>query len=51
MIDDAIADIAAVFHWPLSEMVEMTVSEILACRDQAVERWKQMHSQEKTKGR
>lgn len=51
MIDDAFFDIAAVFHWPLSEMVEMTVSEILDCRDQAVERWKQMHASDKTKGR
>lgn len=49
MIDDAMADIAAVFHWPLSEMVEMPVSEILDCRDQAVERWKQMHGPQAAK--
>lgn len=49
MIDDAMADIAAVFHWPLSEMVEMTVSEILDSRDQAVERWNQMHGSQAPK--
>lgn len=51
MIDDAMADIAAVFHWPVSEMAEMTVSEVLDWRDRAVERWKQMHASDKTKGR
>ena len=44
MIDDAMADIAAVFHWPVSEMAEMPVCELIDWRDRAVERWKQMHA-------
>ncbi|MFI8682301.1 GpE family phage tail protein [Brevundimonas diminuta] len=43
-IDDAFADIAAVFHWPPSAMEDMTVTEILDWRDRAVERWNRMHA-------
>ncbi|WP_312204921.1 GpE family phage tail protein [Brevundimonas sp.] len=45
-IDDAFADIAAVFHyWPSpTPMEEMTITEILDLRDRAVERWNRMHA-------
>ncbi|WP_412878008.1 GpE family phage tail protein [Brevundimonas phoenicis] len=45
-IDDAFADIAAVFHyWPSpTPMEEMTFTEILEVRDRAVERWNRMHA-------
>ncbi|HBY42426.1 MAG TPA: GpE family phage tail protein [Brevundimonas sp.] len=45
-MDDAFADIAAVFHyWPSpTPMEEMTITEILDLRDRAVERWNRMHA-------
>ncbi|MDR7101451.1 GpE family phage tail protein [Croceicoccus sp. BE223] len=38
-----IADVAAVFHWPLSEMIGMDFDELAAWQDLAVERFKQMN--------
>jgi hypothetical protein len=37
------ADIAAIFHWPLSEMAEFELDELLAWHDRAVERFKAMN--------
>ena len=37
-IDDAWADIAAVFHWTPSEMQGMSVSEVVDWRNRAIER-------------
>lgn len=36
------ADIAAVFHWPLSEMAAMDIFELIAWRNRAISRWKAM---------
>nr|WP_275064642.1 GpE family phage tail protein [Bartonella sp. MM73XJBT] len=35
-----IADIAIVFHWSLSEMMEMELQELIFWRKQAAERYK-----------
>jgi Phage P2 GpE. len=37
------ADIAAVFHWPLSELQALSIDELLDWRDLAIERWNHMH--------
>jgi glutathione S-transferase len=37
-VDDAIADIAAVFHWPLSDFQEMSLDELTAWRARALAR-------------
>lgn len=44
------ADIAAVFHWPLSELKALTVDELLDWRDLAIRRWNHMHGDSKAKG-
>ena len=31
------ADLAVAFHWPLSEMTPMTVAELMAWRELAIE--------------
>ncbi|WP_455476547.1 GpE family phage tail protein [Bartonella sp. B17] len=36
-----IADIAIVFHWPLSDMLEMEPQELIFWRKKAAERYKQ----------
>ena len=41
------ADIAAVFHWPLSEMVGMDVGELAAWRERAAERMKALTGEQK----
>lgn len=41
------ADIAAIFHWPLSELVAMDLLDLIAWRNRAVTRWKNMNE---TKG-
>lgn len=33
------ADIAGIFHWPLSELRELTVDELLLWRERAVSWW------------
>jgi hypothetical protein len=40
------ADIAAIFQWPLSEMVGMDLTELIRWRELAVERWNRMQGQE-----
>jgi hypothetical protein len=37
------ADIAAIFHWPLSDMAAMDVIEVIEWRGRAVDRWKKMN--------
>lgn len=37
------ADIAAVFHWPLSELRALELDELLDWRDRAITRWSRMH--------
>lgn len=34
------ADIAAIFHWPLSELRELTLDELTAWHERAIEWWK-----------
>lgn len=36
------ADIAVIFHWPASELWNMTIDELLDWHDQAVERAKML---------
>lgn len=38
------ADIAAIFHWPRTEMARMTVSELVAWQQRAIDRFKMMRS-------
>lgn len=40
------ADIAAIFHWPLSELSALTVGELLDWRDRAIDRWNSMYGEE-----
>ncbi|WP_085542262.1 GpE family phage tail protein [Cedecea sp. NFIX57] len=37
-VDDLIADIAVIFHWPPSELYPMSVTELLSWRDKALQR-------------
>lgn len=37
-----IADVAAVFHWPLSELAEMDLEELIYWQARAVERLPRM---------
>ncbi|NYA45661.1 MULTISPECIES: GpE family phage tail protein [Serratia] len=37
-MDDLMADIAVIFHWPPSEMAGMSLTELLNWRDKAVQR-------------
>lgn len=43
MIENAIANVAAVFHWPPSELVAMDVEELLMWSGLAVDRWNTMN--------
>lgn len=40
------ADIAAVFHWPLSEIRALDPVELLHWRRLAIERWNRMNGKE-----
>ncbi|WP_338725806.1 GpE family phage tail protein [Shewanella baltica] len=33
------ADIAIIFHWPLSEMAAMDIDELISWHDKALDRW------------
>ena len=37
------ADIAAIFHWPLSELEVMDLGELIEWHGRAAERWNRMH--------
>lgn len=37
------ADIAAIFHWPLSELAAMEILDLIDWRARAVDRWNRMH--------
>lgn len=37
------ADIAAVFHWPLDRLEAMTLDELVAWRNRAIESWNRMN--------
>ena len=36
-------DIAAIFHWQLSEMAELSLEELIDWRERAVTVWNRMH--------
>lgn len=40
------ADIAAIFQWPKSELEAMPLDELLAWRERAIKRWNSMQGQE-----
>jgi len=37
-VDDLMADVAAVFHWPPSELFPMSLTELVNWREKALER-------------
>jgi hypothetical protein len=37
-VDDLMADVAVIFHWPPSEMYPMTLTELLVWRHKAMQR-------------
>ncbi|ERK16759.1 hypothetical protein L580_0338 [Serratia fonticola AU-P3(3)] len=37
-VDDLMADIAVIFHWPLSELYPMSLMEVINWRDKALQR-------------
>ncbi|THD42164.1 GpE family phage tail protein [Enterobacteriaceae bacterium ML5] len=41
-MEDVIADIAAIFHWPRSELEAMPVPELVDWQARAVERFRMM---------
>lgn len=41
------ADIAAIFHWPPSEMVHMTLDELIDWRERAVAWWNRVNASSK----
>lgn len=43
-------DLAAIFHWPLSELQQLELAELVAWRRRAVEWWNRVHAPAK-KGR
>jgi hypothetical protein len=38
------ADIAAVFHWPPSEMAAMSIGELMAAHGRALDRFRAMNN-------
>lgn len=42
-VEDAMADIAAVFHWPPEPMDRMALAELAGWRAQAIDRFRQMN--------
>jgi hypothetical protein len=40
------ADIAAIFHWPLSDLAALNLEELIMWRGLAVDRWNKMHRTE-----
>ncbi len=41
------ADIALIFHWPLSELTELDLHDLLAWRGRAIERWNRVNRADK----
>lgn len=37
-VEDLMADVAVIFHWPPSEMYSMTITELLNWREKAARR-------------
>ncbi|WP_369817928.1 GpE family phage tail protein [Novosphingobium sp. KN65.2] len=47
LIEEWIADIAAIFHWPLPHLEAMDLTELAMWRELAVKRWNRMNTTEK----
>jgi hypothetical protein len=45
-VETLIADIAAVFHWPLSDLAEMDLADLLDWHRRAVAAWNRMNRTE-----
>jgi hypothetical protein len=45
-VETLIAEIAAVFHWPLSELMQMELAELIDWRRRAVALWNRMNNPE-----
>ena len=43
-VESIIADIAFVFHWPLADLLEMELAELLMWRGLAIDRWNSVNS-------
>ncbi|HHA1288329.1 MULTISPECIES: GpE family phage tail protein [Enterobacter] len=44
-VDDLMADIAVIFHWPPSELYFMSVTELITWREKALQRSGNYHEQ------
>ncbi|ENV3746267.1 GpE family phage tail protein [Enterobacter asburiae] len=44
-VDDLMADIAVIFHWPPSELNSLSVTELITWRDKALQRSGHHHEQ------
>lgn len=44
-VDDLMADIAVIFHWPPSELYSLSVTELITWRDKALQRSGNHHEQ------
>ncbi|WP_320416752.1 GpE family phage tail protein [Enterobacter cloacae] len=44
-VDDLMADIAVIFHWPPSELYLMSVTELITWREKALQRSGNYHEQ------
>lgn len=42
------AEIAAIFHWPLSELRELELPELLAWRERAIDWWNRVNAPSKS---
>lgn len=40
------ADIAAIFHWPLSELAALDLADLMTWRGLAIDRWNRMNRTE-----
>ena len=39
------ADIAAIFHWPLSELLALKIDDLFNWRELAIARWNRMYAE------
>ncbi|WP_239508441.1 GpE family phage tail protein [Enterobacter hormaechei] len=44
-VDDLMADIAVIFHWPPSELNSLSVTELITWREKALQRSGHNHEQ------
>ncbi|GLO54783.1 hypothetical protein PPUJ20066_08190 [Pseudomonas putida] len=42
-VDEAMADVAIVFHWGPADMDPLSLSDLMEWRERAITRWEQTH--------